>query len=464
MNTPLSAEQFTQLLGDMPDGGLVMLIGLPASGKSNLAQQMAALGFEHLCADLIRLEILGNEADQSQPGKINSIVRQRLESALAHNKRVVLDMANATRKTRRQWIEQARSHGKPIHLVVLDTPLDVCVRRNSQRSRVVPVEVIRGMYNSMLQSGAPGDDEGKLHVLQPGPNAEHYILGDVDEYRRRRPESCKKGRCAPVDTSKDDERLIVRWIDEDVKLDIIGDVHGCYDELLELIDLLGYKLAFKIEEDGSLSGFNLVPPEPDRRLAFVGDFSDRGPASDKVLALVMHLCQANLAIAVRGNHDEKLRRYLKGNPVEVKGSLAATATQVDARGQAFRQRLLAFLSELPIIYETADLIMVHGAYRHGASPAVTRKLCLYGETDGSKDEHGFTRRLHLWEQDYTGDKYIVRGHDVVRKPRFRLTPSGKAIVNVDTGCAFGRRLTALRFPEVKLFSVPARREYSKLFG
>ncbi len=91
--------------------------------------------------------------------------------------------------------------------------------------------------------------------------------------------------------------------------DIIGDVHGCYDELLELIKLLGYQ---KTEE-------HLFHTDG-RQLVFVGDYIDRGPKSLEVLDFV----RSYGCLVVLGNHDDKLRRALVGNSVNMKHGLQAT--------------------------------------------------------------------------------------------------------------------------------------------
>jgi len=87
--------------------------------------------------------------------------------------------------------------------------------------------------------------------------------------------------------------------------DIIGDVHGCFEELTDLLAKLGYALT--VEGDA----FSLVAPEG-RRLVFVGDLVDRGPASPRVLKLVEQLVASGQAFCVPGNHDVRLMRVLRG--------------------------------------------------------------------------------------------------------------------------------------------------------
>ena len=91
--------------------------------------------------------------------------------------------------------------------------------------------------------------------------------------------------------------------DEHGPFDVIGDVHGCYDELVELLEKLGY------EKKEVVEGITFAHPEG-RKAVFVGDLTDRGPKNVEVLSLVMNMVGSSDAYAVPGNHDNKLGRYL----------------------------------------------------------------------------------------------------------------------------------------------------------
>lgn len=247
----------------------------------------------------------------------------------------------------------------------------------------------------------------------------------------------------------------------DVKsYDIVGDVHGCFDELLELLFRLGYTLCISWAHDGTISNLAIDSP-PNRMLVFVGDLVDRGPRSDKVLELVNCLVSRGMAVAVSGNHDNKLMRYLKGNPVRVDPELQHTVDKLKAHGNQFVARVYAFLFSLPLIYESDHLIVVHAACRAGVSRKVAHGLALYGETNGRLDANGYPVRLTRWEDEYGGAKTIVHGHTATPEPTVKVLTSGGRIVNVDTGAPTGGKLTALRFPELEFISVPARATYAE---
>src|SRR5688572_14927294 len=115
--------------------------------------------------------------------------------------------------------------------------------------------------------------------------------------------------------------------------DIIGDVHGCFEELQELLVLLGYKIE-RTADDRKTFGF-LVTPPPGRILLFVGDLVDRGPDTPSVLRLAMSMILAKTAYCVIGNHDNKLLRKLSGRNVQVTHGLAESLEQLAKERNSF---------------------------------------------------------------------------------------------------------------------------------
>src|ERR1700760_1806241 len=92
------------------------------------------------------------------------------------------------------------------------------------------------------------------------------------------------------------------WVDEG-PFDIIGDVHGCFDELCELLGKLGYYINNDFSFLGKQRGYD-VDCDENRKLIFVGDLTDRGPKSPQVLRLVMDICKSDIGYCVLGNHDD----------------------------------------------------------------------------------------------------------------------------------------------------------------
>lgn len=234
--------------------------------------------------------------------------------------------------------------------------------------------------------------------------------------------------------------------------DIIGDVHGCAEELEELLAQLGYMVAV----DDAAAG--LSHPEG-RRIIFLGDLVDRGPDSPGVLRRVMAMVASGQALCLPGNHDDKLLRKLRGRNVRVAHGLAETLAQLEGEPPAFSKQVVAFLASLPSHYvlDGGRLVVAHAGMPRslqGRETPRARDFALYGETTGKTDEHGLPVRVN-WALRYRGRAAVIYGHTPVAEPRWLHNT-----INIDTGCVFGGRLTALRYPERALVAVPARRAYT----
>jgi len=239
--------------------------------------------------------------------------------------------------------------------------------------------------------------------------------------------------------------------------DIIGDVHGCADELIRLLTALGYKA--RLEGTGEARRAVTSAP-PGRRAVFAGDLVDRGPRSPDVLRIVMGLAAAGEALAVPGNHDVKFARWLGGRDVTLTHGLDRTVAQFGAEPMGLREEVKAFLDGLPIHLWLAGgtLAVAHAGLKEdmlGRSSGAARRFCVYGDTADKPDERGLTVRYN-WAADYRGAVRVVYGH----------TPVPEALwlnntLCVDTGCCFGGALTALRWPSMEIVSVPAAKAYAK---
>lgn len=238
--------------------------------------------------------------------------------------------------------------------------------------------------------------------------------------------------------------------------DIVGDLHGCLEELKELLVKLGYATWYP-------NGIFRITPHPDgRRLCFLGDLTDRGPKNLSTLQLVHHLHTSINAITVLGNHDHKLMRWLRGRNVRQAAGLQMTVAEFEAEkvSAEYRADLAEWLESLSThhVLDEGRLIIAHAGLAerfHGRESAEAEAFALYGEKSGQSDTDGYPLTRD-WAADYRGNATIVHGHVVTSEPRHL-----NKVVSIDTGCVFGGALTAYRYPENEYVSVPARAEYFK---
>jgi protein phosphatase len=238
--------------------------------------------------------------------------------------------------------------------------------------------------------------------------------------------------------------------------DIIGDIHGCADELQALLAELGYEVTW----EGAGADRRCVTRAPaGRRAVFLGDYVDRGPKSLDTLHIVMSMIGVGQAFGVLGNHDARLIRWLDGRNVQMTHGLAETAQQMQGVSPAFRRELKRFLDNLPfhLWLDGGELAAAHAGIRRdmlGLTTSATRAFCLYGDTTGERDEFGFPVRRN-WAARYSGKTAVVYGHTPIV-----TTEWVNNTICIDTGCCFGGQLTALRWPERELVSVSALDVYT----
>lgn len=230
--------------------------------------------------------------------------------------------------------------------------------------------------------------------------------------------------------------------------DIVGDVHGCFQEFKHLTARMDYewKNGLPFHEDG-------------RKLIFAGDITDRGPDSVAMIETVSGIVKRCGGLYVPGNHCNKLYRYMIGRPVRVAHGLETTVQELDVLAEKERRRIFQIFIDLyehspfRLILDHRNLVVCHAGIREEDidSPIdkKIRSFILYGDTTGRRDEHGLPERRD-WAKYYHGSALIVYGHTPVKKPRWK-----NRTLNLDTGCVFGGALSALRYPEQQIISVPS---------
>ncbi|CAA9483288.1 MAG: Putative phosphatase [uncultured Rubrobacteraceae bacterium] len=411
----------------IPDLCLVALVGASGSGKSSFARRHFK-PTEVLSSDFCRGLVSDDENDQAATKDAFEVLNFIAAKRLAAGRLVVVDATNVQKEARKPLVALAREHDVLAAAIVLDLPEAVCRERNRSRpDRDFGPHVVRNQVRGLHRSLRGLKREGFRHVA---------VLSSPEEVE------------AAVVTRRP---LWTDRRDETGPFDIIGDVHGCADELVELLEELGYGVG------GSDGGFEVRPPEG-RRAVFLGDLVDRGPKSPEVLRLVMGMVGSGTALCVPGNHDAKLVRALRGRDVGLKYGLAGTLERLGEEPPEFREEVASFLDRLVSHYvlDGGRLVVAHAGLKErfqGRASGRVRDFALFGETTGETDEFGLRVRYD-WASEYRGEASVVYGHTPVPEPGWI-----NRTINIDTGCAFGGSLTALRYPEMDLVSVPAHETY-----
>jgi protein phosphatase len=412
----------------VPELSLVVLIGVSGSGKSTFGCTHFR-PTEVISSDFCRGLVADDENDQSATPQAFELLHYIAGQRLKAGRLTVVDATNVQTEARRQLVTIAREHDVLPVAIVLDVPEKVCVERNAGRpDRDFGAHVIR-RQRDQLRRGLKG-------LQREGFRTVHTLHGE-DEV---------------ADVSITRTKLFNDLRHESGPFDVIGDVHGCRAELEALLAELGY--AIGRDHEGRATGAH----HDGRRAIFVGDLVDRGPDTPGVLRLVMGMVAAGDAFCVPGNHENKLLRALRGRNVQVTHGLAESLAQLAAETDQFRADAERFMDGLVSHYvlDGGRLVVSHAGlterYQGRASRRV-REFCLYGQTTGETDEYGLPVR-YPWAQEYRGEAMVLYGHTPIPAPEWVNNT-----LCLDTGCVFGGRLTALRYPERELVSVPAAKVY-----
>lgn len=416
----------------IPELSLVLLIGASGSGKSTFASQHFQQT-EVVSSDFCRGLVSDDENDQSATSAAFEVLHMIVAKRLQLGKLTVVDATNVRKEDRQSLIRLAREHHCLPVAILLDVGEKICRERNRTREdRNFGPHVVSRQYQALRRSLRGLKREGFRRV---------YRLRDPDEVNRavilREPLWCNKK-------------------EEQGPFDIIGDVHGCFRELQDLLLKLGYRIQPQTGEEGPR--FEVSHPEG-RKAVFLGDLVDRGPDTPGVLRLVMDMTRSGRALCVPGNHDIKLLKKLKGKNVQVRYGLEKSLEQLEKETPEWVEKAAAFLEGLVSHYvlDGGRLVVAHAGMKEsmqGRGSGGVREFALFGETTGETDERGFPIRVD-WAADYRGRAAVVYGHTPVPEPRWVNNT-----LNIDTGCVFGGRLTALRWPEKELVSVSAEEVYA----
>ena len=417
----------------VPDFSLIVLIGPTGSGKSTFARKHF-LETEIVSSDTCRALVSDDESDPDATADAFSLLEHMAGLRLKRRKLTVIDATSVKREDRAKLVALARRfHALPVALV-LDIDPALCHERNRNRASRDFGEHVARNHSKALRRSLRGLSKEGFRQIQVMKSPEAM---DALEIVREPLWTDRRGEQGPFD--------------------IIGDIHGCFDELSELLGRLGYRI--DPFEEGSEDLIQARHPDG-RKAFFVGDITDRGPRSVDALRLVMGMVEAGTAHCVVGNHDYKLNKWLKGRKVQLNHGLDLTVSELERTSEQFRKRVSDFIWDLRSHFWLAEgkLVVAHAGLKegmHGRGSGAVRNFAMFGETTGEIDEFGLPVRLE-WARDYRGSADVVYGHTPVPEPEWLNNT-----LCIDTGCVFGGGLTALRWPERETLTIPAKQQYAE---
>ncbi|MEL6814904.1 MAG: polynucleotide kinase-phosphatase [Cyanobacteria bacterium J06598_3] len=422
----------------IPDLSLVILMGASGAGKSSFARKHF-LPTEILSSDHFRGVVSDDETDQRASKDAFDVLHYIAAKRLAAGKLTVIDATNVQMEARKPLLKLAKDYHFSVVAIALNLPADVCHARNQARpDRQFGPHVVRNHVENLQRS---------LRNLKRERIRHSYILNSLEEINA-------------VDIER--QPLWNNRKEDTGPFDIIGDVHGCCDEVEQLLQKLGYLKEQEITDPDNFWYFPTYYHPEGRKAVFLGDLIDRGPRILDTLKLVHNMMSGCAGMCIMGNHENKLLRKLEGKNVKVSYGLAQTLATIEEIDEGRRDRdiedIKSFLNSLisHYVFDEGKLVVAHAGLREdlqGRNSGYVRSFALYGETTGETDDYGLPVRAN-WAADYRGKATVVYGHTPVLETEWLNNT-----IDIDTGCVYGGKLTALRYPEKELVSVPAAKMY-----
>jgi protein phosphatase len=430
------------MLVELPENCLVVLIGASGSGKSTFAEKLF-LPSEILSSDAIREMISDDPLDISANPLTFRCLRELLSARLRLGRFTVIDATNTKSRDRADYVKMARSNDFYSFVIVLNPGLETALTRNRERRgrKPTPDAVVKRQYGELLAELGSLEEEGfdGGHFLERQEDIDSLVI------ERLKPSNDLKDISGPFD--------------------VIGDVHGCFTELTELLGSLGY-----VVDREKCEAFH-----PDgRKIVFLGNLANLGPQVTKTLKLSINMVKNKNAFFVPGDHEEELRKYLSGEGEKTE-SLTETLNSLKTEPPEFGAELSDFLANLisHYVFDGGKLVVAHCGIPQryqGRTSERVRSFCVRGpngqdlsegpessERD-AKSKNGGDDSDHDrdWIASYHGRALVLYGHYADPK----LTKTNNTLC-LDTGCVFGGKLTAYRYPENEIVSVAAKKVYYK---
>lgn len=381
---------------------LYILSGLPGIGKSTFLKNNNIPSNMIVSSDYFREMILGNiyemnsgkitkDLSPEANGAVFTIMEKIVEEKIKEGLTLFIDSTNVNDQDRVSWIRLAKRHNFNYEILIFDEAIEIAKERNSNRERYVPDSSIEKFEERFNRTS---------HFPYQIVNSNTII--------------------------KEFEPLFKI---EEIKLDIIGDVHGLLNELKELL----YSMGYTIEN-------NIISHPENRKLVFLGDVVDRGEHSIEILKLLYK--NRNEHFCILGNHEIKLihnYKHFKKNEAPY-GSPAVLDTFLDflKLKEKDQEELMNWLESLSTYYVAGNVAMVHGNITYFDPLKTLKSDMLYGNCRDYKREKedtdaGYQKLYNEGINKYT----LIRGHVTKKSTQTN-------ILTLEENQAFGGFMTGLR--------------------
>ncbi|MDM5234548.1 polynucleotide kinase-phosphatase [Lysinibacillus pakistanensis] len=436
----------------IPSIGIVLLIGPSNSGKSTLLQHWVNTGilspseiissdtYRTLVSDSNYINFQGHSQEEAEllyeqyfaiSTQAFAVMERVLEARCTLNKCTFVDATHLKSEERQQYILLGKKLHVPVCAIVLDIPLEELLQRDTMRKDPRGIKRIKQQAR-LLKS--------EKRLIKKESFLKTYFVKEIEALTLTRQES-------PL------------YLNVDAGLDIIGDIHGCYDELLELLK----KLEYEVNNEGYF-----IHPQG-RRFVSVGDIMSRGPKSIKTMEFFERHIERGLAFMTDSNHGWKIARWLDGRNVSLHhGDELVEAEFMDyentyggAQTAALKARLAKCLLAAPSHYVLmnkglASAVVTHAGIRDryiGKQSSRISDFCRYGDVQELNISGKPIR--NDWFTEHQTSQLIIWGHD----PKINPLKQNHTL-NIDQGVVFGGQLTAFRYPEQTIISVNAYKNYA----
>ncbi|MBY0405055.1 MAG: hypothetical protein K2X66_14235 [Cyanobacteria bacterium] len=267
------------------------------------------------------------------------------------------------------------------------------------------------------------------------------------------------------------ENAHLKYFDFTGPMDLIGDIHGCFDEMVLLLKALGYEehdfdpiqFLSKAQPSSEKPYFKYLGqagpyfshPEG-RRAVFLGDIVSRGPKILDSISLVMRMQCASDALCILGNHEVTLRRILMNQARMISPPLQTNLDEINGLPEDKKdlciQDILQWVEGMDHYYilDEGKLLIAHAGLKesfHGSETKGAHSFCLYGDTTGKLDDYGFPERRN-WALQYSGSTKVIYGHTPLLEAEWLNNT-----LCLDTAGVFGGKFSALRYPENEIVQV-----------